>query len=93
MNERDNGGSAFPEVRSEYSEWAGHGGALTSVYSEGGMTLRDYFAAQAMAAIIGKMELSTEESLNSKPTVYENHRQVARGAYAFADAMLSERAK
>ena len=46
-----------------------------------GMTLRDYFAAKAMAAILLIKE------------IYEdcNEEQVAKGAYAQADAMLEAR--
>ena len=48
-----------------------------------GMTLRDYFAAQAMAAFINSDEWQS--------TVGEVSRNVAFNAYAMADAMLEER--
>lgn len=46
------------------------------------MTLRDYFAAKAMQAMLGSARLNTldEDSISSD-------------AYAVADAMLKERAK
>ena len=47
-----------------------------------GMTLRDYFAAKAMASII---------SLND--IAYENMRHVAEDAYRYADRMLEARKK
>lgn len=57
------------------------------VFSDG-MTLRDYFAAQAMAAIISKIEPKTA-GRNEDTRV----QQVAVGAYWYADAMLAEREK
>lgn len=70
--ERDTGGVAFPGGRRfEVGEgWQ----------SEDGMTLRDYFAAKAMAAII---------STNPKSHVSE----VSRVAFMAADAMIMERNK
>ena len=41
-----------------------------------GMTLRDYFAAKAMQGLIGK---------------YSHQNDIARNAYAIADAMLGAR--
>lgn len=65
------------------------------------MTLRDYFAAKAMAAILAKAPLrgngagadeagikhSTEAGLNNMRLA------AASGAYRIADAMLAERSK
>lgn len=70
--ERVTGGVAFPSGRRfEIGEgWQ----------SEDGMTLRDYFAAKAMAAII---------STNPKSHVSE----VSRVAFMAADAMIMERNK
>ena len=50
-------------------------------FGDRGMSLRDYFAAKAMAAILLIKE------------IYEdcNEEQVAKGAYAQADAMLEAR--
>jgi hypothetical protein len=45
---------------------------------EPGMTLRDYFAAKAMQSMM--------------QTGYQSH-EIPSGAYAWADAMLKERAK
>lgn len=44
---------------------------------EAGMSLRDYFAAKSMSALVG----------------YSDRADVAKYAYAMADAMLAERAK
>lgn len=47
-----------------------------------GMTLRDYFAAKAMAAMLASPE-----------TFHLDCARVASGAYEYADAMLAEREK
>jgi hypothetical protein len=53
-----------------------------------GMTLRDYFAAMAMAAIIAKIPIQ-----ESAPPDWSRFEQTAGGAYYYADAMLRERDK
>lgn len=64
---KDNGGPAFPgENPLEFVT---------------GMTLRDYFAAKAMAGML------------SDPTVACDGVRLSRIAYAHADAMLAERDK
>ncbi|VVE33722.1 hypothetical protein [Pandoraea commovens] len=69
MSEINNGGPAFPSH-----------GTMGEVTHEG-MTLRDYFAAKAMAAIIAQPEggLDYEEDT------------VAAAAFEMADAMLRAR--
>ena len=54
-----------------------------------GMTLRDWFAGQAMAAILAKHPpvVGTASELSDDLAC------TARGAYSIADAMLTERAK
>ncbi len=47
-----------------------------------GMTLRDYFAGQALAGMLANGELD-----------YSEPYQIAGDAYRFSDAMLKERAK
>lgn len=64
------GGAAFPMPANEY---AGHG-------PEWGMTLRDYFAAKAVAGY-----LAHPVGANAEPIV------VARWGYEMADAMLAAR--
>jgi hypothetical protein len=69
VNARDDGGQAFPVMRDfNYVP---------------GMTLRDYFAAKAMAAVIATPEGFT---VNGAP-------HLAEIAYEMADAMLAERNK
>jgi len=67
--QRDNGGPAFPQTLTVEQEFVG---------SEG-LSLRDYFAAQALARIGAKPELPISEH--------------ARLAYEVADAMIAERKK
>lgn len=77
MSSKETGGQAFPLGASEY---AGHG-------PEAGMTLRDYFAAKAMQALLSR--------LNSGPgnqaAADRMTRESAEYAYATADAMLEAR--
>lgn len=73
--------SAFPNTWTDYQE----GG----VKSDNGMTLRDYFAAKAMASLITFMPFHSgvHES-------YVNYTKViAMRSYEHADAMLKEREK
>jgi len=72
MAERDNGGAAFPY-------WQEYNG---DVESSSGMSLRDYFAAKAMAALI----ISDKDDLMP-------HAKIAKAAYLASDAMLAERSK
>jgi len=55
------------------------------VHNNGGMTLRDYFAGQALAGII------TAEWVDDEPSKWEQ--RISITAYAIADAMIAERAK
>ncbi len=60
----------------------------TSIHQKDGMTLRDYFAAQAMQALIPVFD--------TDPTIDDpNHRRisVAEAAYLQADEMMKARAK
>lgn len=73
------GGSAFPY---EYDRDDNVGGTFRDI--ESGMTLRDYFAAKAMQAMI------------SNPSIIDNDSDGAinyasSAAYKFADAMLKAR--
>ncbi len=66
--QKETGGPAFPEMGNvaHNSDWD----------SQPGMTLRDYFAAKAMQAII---------DVSHPPELFANH------AYKIADAMLKAR--
>lgn len=80
MSEK-NGGSAFPEIDS-YPAWDHDSERnYTRTHSVGGMTLRDYFAGQALMALI----MVIDGALDVDPHAVR--------AYEYADAMLKEREK
>lgn len=68
MSNTNTGGPAFPAP------------AGVSHITEQGMTLRDYFAAKAMAQL-----------MLSSPVVQDDARTTASWAYEYADAMLKAR--
>lgn len=79
-NKINNGGPAFPAV------FSGKGKILPEEHS--GMTLRDYFAAKAMQAIIAKFPpVRTDKD----PDIESDLIEIADGAYVYADAMLAAR--
>ena len=71
------GGSAFPEIISDKDKKGQY-----DTYSYGGITLRDYFAATALAGLCAKESWDDGE---------EN--VLANWAYDLADAMLAKRRK
>jgi len=73
-----NGGAVFPtQIISHYQDTKE--GAEPVYVTNGGMTLRDYFAGQALAGLASLVPPCTESS--------------AHYAYEYADAMLAEREK
>lgn len=74
---KPDGGSAFPTGGTHTHR----DGSVMSVDFRGGMTLRDYFAGQAL---VGTLSLSA-------PLI--DTETVVADAYAIADAMLAEREK
>lgn len=68
MNDREDGGPAFPPV----------------VMDAPGMSLRDWFAGQALSGLLADPNVRSSESL------FEN---AAASAYIFADAMLVARVR
>ena len=77
MSDRNDGGPAFP-----LHDWD----ASIANYS-GGMSLRDYFAAKAMQAIISKGNGSDATGGEKGVPL------IAKYSYEYADAMLRERDK
>ena len=86
----DDGGNAFPSAQMEnvFVEELGRYDERLS-RPQGGMSLRDYFAGQALLGIVSKapFEKTAEPSPTNRMTL------TAAGAYGYADAMLAERAK
>lgn len=80
---KDDGGPAFPRLGDEYS------------MARDGMTLRDYFAGQALASValadLGSRLAVLRESGSEDGGL--TAQQIAECAYLQADAMLAERAK
>lgn len=98
MSKRDDGGPAFPCV-----EYANEEGRLVPAGSSNGVSVRDYFAAKAMAAIVANNGLVDHKSAHDDSTVDDSIRSVkeesddllymseCRVAYQVADAMLEAR--
>lgn len=84
MSEKD-GGSAFPRIDVEHVPSSYGHGAHCETDNLPGMSLRDYFAAQAMAAYLTSPATAQDATNNAAKT--------SEWAYIQADAMLQERAK
>lgn len=81
MNIKEDGGPAFPtRVFRDVSYSNKYGESIVKgvLIDKGGMSLRDYFAGQALAGIITRYSTDNTES-------------DARVAYQYADAMLKAR--
>lgn len=85
MNARDDGGAAFPQI--DTATVGSQGEYQDRVYSYGGMTLRDYFAAKAMPAFL-QNALDNEITFDGFDSF---DGMIAEQAYALADAMLAAR--
>jgi hypothetical protein len=72
MSNTNTGGPAFP------GPYANENGNIEVLWKQQGMTLRDYFAAKAMQALI-TVQFQTKQA------------QSAETAYEWADAMLKAR--
>ena len=77
MTAKDDGGPAFPQGKSETV------GAISVTDIQGGMTLRDWFAGQALAGMMANCDTT---GLNAWPAVY-----AAKYAFEVADAMFAAR--
>lgn len=84
---KENGGPAFP---SSYNSFASGGSGGGGGYSNQGMSLRDYFAAKAMDALIAGY-LASKSKEDSFDTSKGDHSHAAEVAYKIADAMLEAR--
>ena len=77
MSDKDTGGPAFPSDFGNIPESVGEYGRAN------GVTIREYFAAKAMAALM--------TGFLSDGGDYPNREGIALHAYAYADAMLEAR--
>ena len=82
MTNKNDGGPAFPESAHIISSDVVAAAEAYSQCNGGGMSLRDYFAAKAMQAILTKL------ADGIRP---EDCKELAHDAYFIADAMLRER--
>ena len=76
MSSQNHGGSAFPHPERTEPDNEFYG-------ASSGMTLRDWFAGQALISVYGSGDRYGPEGM----------RQVAEHAYAMADAMLKQRSE
>jgi hypothetical protein len=81
MSSRDDGGPAFPMVNE------------LGVIHHSGMTLRDWFAANAMSAMVTKHDGEYSSGDDARGVPKQNAVWFARAAYRLADAMLEARKK
>lgn len=83
---RDTGGAAFPCMPPQDTA---AGSAVGYPHPEGGMSLRDYFAAKALQGLLANPKLAERcvKAGGATSGYFEAN------AYAFADGMLAERAK
>ena len=77
---------AFPLTKA-FQTIEADGGVITSNLKESeGMTLRDYFAAKAMQAMLGNSAMNDQW-----PSIGLMNERFAKEAYVVADSMLAER--
>ena len=79
MNEY-NGGSAFPYSRKVFINRDGEKGYLETITTEG-MTLRDYFAGQALSGMCARRQVINNEELAL----------LVKSAYEIAGKMIEEK--
>lgn len=87
MSITNNGGPAFPCLEATVTGIDSDGHERIDTEAHGGMSLRDYFAAKALAACIGA-HITHFGHGDHWPEA-----GVAQYAYDLADAMLAERVK
>jgi hypothetical protein len=77
-----NGGSAYPVLKNNVKHTGQYAGIAH--HTKGGMTLRDYFAGQALEGLCSECNFSGDDI---------DFEGMVKDAYRFADAMLAEREK
>jgi hypothetical protein len=83
-DKKPDGGPAFPQSKESYRFQLGH-----DELTPAGMTLRDYFAAQALALF----SLDERDMIRFARGERPQHEKTAEFCYSLADAMLKERNK
>jgi hypothetical protein len=86
---KPDGGPAFPVIE-QWNEWSElKADYVSRTGPRGGMSLRDFFAGQALPAVIEAYIAANGSCLGADHI----RRNAPAHAYAFADAMLTEREK
>jgi len=97
MGEKQNdGGPAYPcSVRKieNYMDEGGYGRERTVTVVQGGMSLRDWFAGQALAAWIASADAFNDECRERGSSTRIGADDTAKTCYQYADAMLKARAE
>ena len=87
----DDGGAAFPQLKNTgLARLDPDGGAQMDKECTGGMTLRDWFAGQALVGILANPDISSSAARCDVSTE-EFREDTARAAFAAADAMIAAR--
>lgn len=89
MSKRDDGGAAYPRIGHNYDGPIGE----ESHPPEAGMSLRDYFAGQALAGQTASDELAQYIGNVAGDDFGAAAQMLAETAYEMADAMIAERNK
>lgn len=77
------GGPAFPQGKGLGDAWI----------FNGGMTMRDFFAAKVIQGMVANDEMVMRFGLDAEAEMIEPDVLMATAAYRMADAMLKERSK
>lgn len=92
MTNRKDGGAAFPQLFVEACERDGHGDLIDPfTSSQGGMSLRDWFAGMALQSLNNQTFYYDENNTNTYPIRTCSDKAIY--SYKIADAMLAEREK
>lgn len=91
MSTKDTGGPAFPEVRIRSGD---NYTPPTKLYY-GGMTLRDYFAGEAMPIAVQRLKHNYDKEIGGGKWAWDDGdwESIAMHAWDLADAMLKARPK
>ena len=86
----EDGGPAFPQMRNTGLVAVSENGHHIDKVCDGGMTLRDWFAGQALAGIFASPDISSS-AIRRDVSTEEFREYTARAAFAAADYMLAAR--
>lgn len=88
------GGPAFPhETLERIASGLTSNSYIEARRTHGGMSLRDWLAGQALAAIVRKRMIADADEDRDAEKATHISEKAAAGAYLYADAMLAEREK